>query len=66
MTVAELIQELKKYQPNDLMIIEDADTNWYLKLSKVDSTKISTINDDMKTEVEVRIVILSASYKDEF
>ena len=35
MTVNELIIELGKYHPDNLVVIDDADTNWLLHITEV-------------------------------
>jgi hypothetical protein len=53
MTLKEFKKKLSQY-PDDLeVIIEDADTGWYLRLSEINLEK------------EYRYLILCASYRDE-
>ncbi len=37
MDVKELIELLQKYNPEDLVIIDDADTNWELNIQEIRS-----------------------------
>lgn len=55
MTAKELIRQLQLVSPDSSIIIEDADTGWYLKLSQV---RVEV------NEIFTR-VILYASYRDE-